>query len=280
MLPRCLSATARIVTALSFGLVLGLTPAGAEESRLETIVKRDKVIVAVSSTSRPNGFVDETGKLTGFEVEFARLVAKALVGDPAKIDLMTTTVDGRFPAVLSGKADFGISTATIYPDRAVRLAFTRPYIDSSTLVVVPKGSPIKTLADLDSADVTLGSTNSAAMVDRAKRYAPKAKAAFFDTDSAAALALKSGRASAWQADSAAANFFVSQNSGDFTVLEGTLGAINNNAIFLKPGDFQLWLTLDTIVREYVNGSRYGEYQALYRTWFGKDPPPQRPFNQN
>ncbi len=278
MLHRSISMAVRSLIGLALGL--GLASAQAEESRLETIVKRDKVIVAVSSTARPNGFIDEAGKLTGFEVEFARLMAKALVGDAAKIELMTTTVDGRFPAVLSGKADFGISTATIYPDRAVRLAFTRPYIDSSTLVVVPKGSPIKTLADLDRADVTLGSTNSAAMVDRAKRYAPKATPVFFDTDSAAALALKSGRASAWQADSAAANFFVGQNSADFVVLDGSLGTINNNAIFMKPGDFQLWLALDTIVREYVNGSRYGEYQALYKTWFGKDPPPQRPFNQN
>ncbi|WP_306222488.1 substrate-binding periplasmic protein [Bosea beijingensis] len=243
-------------------------------------MKRDKVIVAVSSTARPNGFVDEAGKLTGFEVEFARLMAKALVGDANKVELMTTTVDGRFPAVLSGRADFGISTATIYPDRAVRLAFTRPYIDSSTLVVVPKASPIKTLADLDNANVVFGSTNSAAMVDRAKRYAPKAQAVFFDTDSAAALALKSGRSAAWQADSAAANYFVGQNQADFRLLEGSLGTINNNAIFMKPGDFQLWLALDTIVREYVNGSRYGEYQALYKTWFGKDAPPQRPFNQN
>ena len=263
-------------------LTMGLSPAAAsaQESRLETIVKRDKVIVAVSSTARPNGFVDENGKHTGFEVEFARLMAKALVGDPDKIELMATTVDGRFPAVLSGKADFGISTATIYPDRAVRLAFTRPYIDSSTLVVVAKGSPIKTLSDLDNENVVFGSTNSAAMVDRAKKYAPKAKAIFFDTDSAASLALKTGRSTAWQADSAAANFFVGQNGSDFVVLEGSLGTINNNAIFMKPGDFQLWLALDTIVREYVNGSRYGEYAALYKTWFGKEPPPQRPFNQN
>ncbi|GGF68036.1 ABC transporter substrate-binding protein [Azorhizobium oxalatiphilum] len=273
------------ISALVLGLAgcvagLWLAPASAADSRLETIVKRDKVIVAVSSTARPNGFIDENGKLTGFEVEFARLMAKALVGDPNKIELMTTTVDGRFPAVLSGKADFGISTATIYPDRAVRLAFTRPYIDSSTLVVVPKGSPIKTLADLDSESVVLGSTNSAAMVDRAKLYAPKAKAIFFDTDSAAVLALKSGRSTAWQADSAAANFFVGQSEGAFVVLDGSLGTINNNAIFMKPGDFELWLALDTIVREYVNGSRYGEYAALYKTWFGKEPPPQRPFNQN
>ncbi|SDO23182.1 ABC transporter substrate-binding protein [Ensifer sp. YR511] len=278
MLHRTICAAAGGLAGLA--LCLGLSVAQAQESRLETIVNRDKVIVAVSSTARPNGFVDEAGKLTGFEIEFARLMAKALVGDASKIELMTTTVDGRFPAVLSGKADFGISTATIYPDRAVRLAFTRPYIDSSTLVVVPKNSPIKTLADLDRANVTLGSTNSAAMVERAKRYAPLATPVFFDTDSAAALALKSGRATAWQADSAAANFFVGQNSADFVVLEGSLGTINNNAIFMKPGDFPLWLALDTIVREYVNGSRYGEYQALYKTWFGKDPPPQRPFNQN
>lgn len=105
---RYLSVTAGVATMLALWAGLGLSPARAEESRLETIVKRDKVIVAVSSTSRPNGFVDETGKLTGFEVEFARLIAKALVGDPAKIELLTTTVDGRFPAVLSGKADFGI----------------------------------------------------------------------------------------------------------------------------------------------------------------------------
>lgn len=273
------------ISALVLGLAgcvigLGLASANAADSRLETIVKRDKVIVAVSSTARPNGFIDENGKLTGFEVEFARLMAKALLGDPSKIELMVTTVDGRFPAVLSGKADFGISTATIYPDRAVRLAFTRPYIDSSTLVVVPKGSPIKTLADLNSESVVLGSTNSAAMVDRAKLYAPMAKAIFFDTDSAAALALKSGRSSAWQADSAAANFYAGQSGGEFVVLDGSLGTINNNAIFMKPGDFELWLALDTIVREYVNGSRYGEYAALYKTWFGKEPPPQRPFNQN
>jgi len=33
--------------------------------------------------------------------------------------------------------------------------------------------------------------------------------------------------------------------------------------------------LDTIVGEYTHGSRYDEYQALYRKWFGTDPPPAR-----
>lgn len=251
--------------------------ARAEDSRLDTIIKRDKLIVAVSSTAAPNGFIDEDGKLTGFEVEFARLIAKSILGSPDKIEFMTTTVDGRFPAVLSGRADFGISTATIYPDRAVRLAFTRPYIDSTTFVVVKKGSPITSIAAIDDPSVSFGSANSAAMVDRAKRYAAKAKAMFFDTDSAAFQALKSGRVSVLQADSAQADYQVAKSGGELVKLPGQLGNLNGNALFMKPGDFTLWLCLDTIVGEYVHGSRYDEYATLHRKWFGRDAPPARPY---
>src|SRR5437879_132900 len=257
--------------------MIGAGAARAEESRLDVILKRDKLIVAVTNTSVPVGFIDENGNLTGFEIEFARAIAKSILGSPDKIEFVTTTPDGRFPAVLSGRVDFGIQAATIYPDRAVRLAFTRPYMDSSTLVVVRKDSAIKTLEDLDSPEVTLASVNSAAMVDRAKRYAAKAKPMFFDADSAAFQALKSGRASAVQTDSAMASFQVGGSGGDLVKVPGQLGSLNGNAIFMKPGDFTLWLCLDTIVGEYTNGSRYDEFQALYRKWFGKDPPPPRPY---
>ena len=260
-------------------LAAALMPAAsrAEDSRLDAILKRDKLIVAVSNSARPNGFVDDAGTLTGFEIEFARLIARDILGSPDKIEFMTTTVDGRFPAVLSGRADFGISTSTIYPDRAVRLAWTQRYIDSTTYVVVKKGSPITAIAGLDDPGVTFGSANSAAMVDRAKRYAPKAHAMYFDTDSAAFQALKSGRVSALQADSAQADYQVAQSDGALVKLPGQLGNLNSNALFMKPGDFTLWLCLNTIVGEYTHGSRYDEYQALYHKWFGRDAPPARPY---
>ena len=138
------------------------------------------------------------------------------------------------------------------------------------------GQPgIKKIEDLDNPDVTFGSVNSAAMMDRAKRYASKAKPMYFDTDSAAFQALKSRRVSAVQADSAMAEFQVGNSKGAWTRVPGQLGSLNGNAIFMKPGDFQLWLCLDTIVGEYVHGSRYDEYKALYTKWFGAEPPPAR-----
>jgi polar amino acid transport system substrate-binding protein len=268
----------RIAAALIFGLFASaLTSAHAQESRLDTIVKRNKVIVAVSSTSAPNGFIDAQGNLTGFEIEFARLIVKGLIGDPNKVEFLTVTTDGRFPAVLSGKADFGISTATIYPDRATKVAFTRPYMDSGTAVLVKANSPIKSLADLNNAKVTLSSVNSSGMVDRVKRYAPLATPLYFDGEAAAAQALRSDRANAYQTDVPIANDAVTQSKGAFVKLPGLLGNVNNNAIFMKPGDFTLWLAIDTIVGEYVSGSRYDEYAALYRKWFGSDPPPERSY---
>lgn len=262
------------------GLVLlsGSALAFAQQpSRLDAIVKRDKVVIGVMSTSAPNGFVDDKGELTGFEIEFARLIAKAMLGDPQKVEFLVTTPDGRFPAVLSGKADFGIAAATIYPDRAMRLAFTRPYMDAGTAVVVKANSPIKKIADLNDSKQTLVSANSTAMVERAKRYAAQAKHLFFEGDSVAAMALRSGRGTAYQADVAMANWVVAQSKGEFVKLPGLLGDVNGNAIYMKPGDFQLWLALDTIVQEYVAGSRYSEYSALYKKWFGAAPPPQRSY---
>ena len=54
-----------------------------------------------------------------------------------------------------------------------------------------------------------------------------------------------------------------------------LGNVQNNAIFMKPGDFTWWLYLDTVVQELRYGSRYDEYTDLYKKWFGKEPPPPR-----
>ena len=126
--------------------------------------------------------LDANGTHTGFEIEFARLLAKSILGSPDKIEFVTTTVDGRFPAVLSGRVDFGIATGHHLPRPrgAARLhaalhRFRRP---SSSC---RRAQSIKAIAEIDSPDITFGSTNSAAMVDRAKRYAAKAKPMFFDT---------------------------------------------------------------------------------------------------
>lgn len=248
--------------------------AKAEESRLDVVLKRGKVIVATFSTAPPLCFTDDKGQLVGFDIDIAKLIAKGLLGDEKKIEFVTVDSAGRWPAVLSGKADFGIAATTVYPDRAARVAFTQPYMDSGISLLVRKDANVNTLGDLNNAKYTLANLSNPQMADRAKRYLPNMKVLTFDTASAMFLAVKSGQATALQMDTPVADWYAAQH-GDLKVLPELLSAVQNNAIFLKPGDFAWWRYLDTVVQELRYGSRYEEYAAVFKKWFGKNPPPQR-----
>lgn len=269
------------VTALSLLAVVAVSSfvagtARAQTSRLDEIVKRDKLIVATFGTAPPFCYTDEGGKLVGFDIDLARQIAKSLLGDENKIEFVTVTSEGRWPAVNSGRADIGLASTTVYPDRALRVAFTRPYIDSSISILVRQDAKVNNLAELNNAKFTLANLSNPQMADRAKRFLPNAKVLTFDTPSTMFAAVKSGQAQAMQMDTPVLNWYAANNK-ELKVLPENLAAIQGNAIFMKPGDFQLWLWMDTMVQEWTAGSRYNEYTEIYKKWFGRNPPPQRSY---
>src|SRR5205814_9314639 len=60
-------------------------PAAAQQpegrSKLDEVRARGKLIVGVTSEAPPFGFIDDKGELTGFDIEVAKLFAKAMFGD-------------------------------------------------------------------------------------------------------------------------------------------------------------------------------------------------------
>lgn len=270
----------RAASALLLGLI-GITVSGiaaaqapGATSRLDEIVKRDKLIVATFSTAPPFCYTDDAGKLVGFDIDIAKFIAKSLLGDDKKIEFVTVTSEGRWPAVNSGRADIGIATTTVYPDRALRVAFTRPYIDSGISILVRDDTNVTNLAGLNNAKFTLANLSNPQMADRAKRFLPNVKLLTFDTPAALFTAVKSGQAQAMQMDTPVVNWYAANNK-DMKVLPENLAVVQGNAIFMKPGDFTLWLWMDTVVQEMTAGSRYTEYTEIYKKWFGTNPPPQR-----
>jgi len=248
----------------------------AQGSRLEEIVKRDKLIVATFGTAPPFCFTDENGKLVGFDIDISRLIAKSLLGDENKVEFVTVTSEGRWPAVNAGRADIGLASTTVYPDRALRVAFSRPYIDSSISILVRQDAKVNSLSELNSSNFTLANLSNPQMADRQKRFLPNVKVLTFDTVSTMFAAVKSGQAQAMQMDTPVLNWYATNNK-ELKVLSERLAAIQGNAIFMKPGDFTLWLWMDTMVQEMTAGSRYNEYTEIYRKWFGSNPPPQRSY---
>jgi polar amino acid transport system substrate-binding protein len=273
----------RFTKSISKALAAGMTlmaiasPSMATDARLAEIIKRDKLIVATFGTAPPFCYTDEKGQLVGFDIDIARLIAKALFGDENKVEFIVVTSEGRWPAVNSGRADIGIASTTVYPDRALRVAFTRPYVDSGVSVLVRKDLNIESLTQLNSSKFTLANLSNPQMQERQKRFLPDIRVLTFDTPSSMFTAVKSGQASAMQMDTPVVNWYAANNQ-ELSVLPENLAVVQGNAIFMKPGDFTLWLWMDTMVQEMLAGSRYAEYSEIYQKWFGRNPPPQRFYN--
>lgn len=257
--------------------LVGLVAAGAaqaqEKSRLDEILARGKLIVGVTSEAPPFGFIDEKGELVGFDIDIAKLLARQLFNgdDSAKrIEFVKQGFAARWPNVESGAVDIGIQVTTILPDRVLRVAFTRPYIDSGIVLIVRKDSPFKRLKDLDDAKYTTALLTNPQQAERAKKFFPKAKTQVFDSIAAQFTAVKSNRADAAQLDTPVARWYVKQNP-DMRILEEPLVPPTNNAVFMKMGDFKMWLAIDTLIGEMTGGSLYNDYSAIYEKWFGDKP---------
>jgi polar amino acid transport system substrate-binding protein len=246
------------------------TAAAAGRSKLDEVRARGKLVVGVTSEAPPFGFIDEKGSLVGFDIDVAKLIAKAIFDDESKIELFKQGFAARWPNTQNGTIDFGIMVTTIYPDRALQVAFTRPYIDSGIVMVVRKDSPVKAIADLNKPEFTVAHLTAPVQEERGKRLYPHAKFLTFDAISAQFNAVKLGRATACQLDAPVALFYIKDNP-EFRILDDWLTDVTGNGIFLRQDDFKWWLFMDTMVAEMLGGSRWSEYKAIYKTWFGTEP---------
>ena len=256
------------------GMVCAATVQAQEKSRLDEVMARGKVIVGVTSEAPPFGFIDEKGELVGFDIDIAKLIAKYLFNkdeSPNRIEFVKQGFAARWPNIESGTVDFGIQVTTILPDRVLRVGFTRPYIDSGIVMIVKKDSPFKKLKDLDSDKFTTAVLTNPQQAERAKLFFPKAKMIVFDSIAAEFTAVRGNRADAAQLDTPVAQWYVKQNP-DMRILDEALMPPTNNAIFMKLGDFKWWQVLDTLTGEMTGGSLYPEYSAIYKKWFGVNPP--------
>jgi ABC-type amino acid transport substrate-binding protein len=188
-----------VIFAVVFGLVAGLTPLAADaQSTLAEIKKRDKLLVGVKTDFPPFGSVDAAGKNIGFDVDVAYEFAKALLGDPNKIELVSVTSGNRIPYLQSGKIDIIIATVTVTDERRKVVEFSDPYFLSGELLLVPKASPINDVKSLNGRKVAI---IQGAITDQdLAELAPQATRLKYGKVTEAVLAVKAGHADAFAQD--------------------------------------------------------------------------------
>ncbi|WP_110113848.1 amino acid ABC transporter substrate-binding protein [Bacillus sp. CGMCC 1.16541] len=106
------------------------------QSDLYAKVKEEGVLkVGTEGTYPPFTFHDESGKLTGFDVEIAEEVAKRL---GVEVKFMETQWDGMFAGLDTKRFDMIANQVGIRPDREEKYDFSDPYIASAAVLIVAK----------------------------------------------------------------------------------------------------------------------------------------------
>lgn len=256
------------------GLAVGQAQAQQQpKSRLRQVLDRGNVIVAVTSEFPPLGFNDDKGQLVGFDIDMAKLLAKALFQDESKLQLLKISFDARWPTVITGKADLGIMGTTITADRLQRVAFTDVYLDSGISVLVRKDAGVDSLDKLNDAKFTMARQGVPNEEQVKNKYFPKAKEIIFSTMADLFTSVRTKRAEFCVSGTPVAAYYATTNP-DLMTLKELVSDPTHYGFFMAPGDFEWWLFLNSFVKQIRSGALYSDYSAVYKKWFGTNPPPQ------
>ena len=210
--------------------------ATAKARTLDEIKKSGKIKIGVFSDKNPFGYVDENGKVHGYDVYFAKRIAKDLLGSEDAVDFVYVEAASRVEYLKSAKVDITLANFTVTDERKEQVDFALPYMKVALGIVSPQKAKITDVNQLKGKKliVVKGTT---AETYFSKNY-PDVTLVKFDEYQEAYDALLDGRGDAFSTDNTEVLAWAKQNKG-FVVGVESLGDIDTIAPAVQKGNTDL-----------------------------------------
>lgn len=244
----------------------------AETDALAKIKKRGYVRVGVFSDKPPFGYVDKEGKNQGYDIYFAKRIAKDLLGDESKVKFELVEAASRVEVLVSDKVDITLANFTKTPERARVVDFALPYMKVSLGVVSPNGAVIKSVDELKGKKliVNKGTTADAYFT----KNHPDIELVKYDQNTETFAALVDKRGVALAHDNALLFAWAKENPG-FTVGIEALGEIDVIAPAVKKRNKALLEWLNNEIIELGKENFFHEnYDATLKPIYGDSVDPE------
>ena len=160
---------------LATATLLAANWAHAQGPTVEAIVKRGELLCSGATENSP-GFavVDAQGNWSGFDIDFCKAIAVAVLGDVKKLKLVPVSFVQRFPALQSGDIDVIVKNTswTLSRNTELGLQFSAPYFFTGIGIMVYKSLGVTKGTDLSGATIctTAGTTLEKAAADFFPRH--------------------------------------------------------------------------------------------------------------
>jgi polar amino acid transport system substrate-binding protein len=169
-------------------LLIAMALAGCGEKRTSALV------VGMELSYPPFEMTDELGNPSGVSVDLAQAMGQEL---HRPVQIRNMAFDGLIPALKAGEIDCIISSMTATPERAQAVDFSDPYVTTGLGVLLPIGSTVATVADLNRPDQIIAVKKGTTGHLYAVKNLPQAQLLVLDKENAAVLEVVEGKSAAF-----------------------------------------------------------------------------------
>jgi ABC-type amino acid transport substrate-binding protein len=234
--------------ALCLMLALSLTVAGLAESAtptIDAIKAKGKLIMMTNATFPPFEYIKDT-KVAGIDADLSQMIADKL---GVELEIMDMDFGLLIEALKGGKGDIVAAGMTRTDERAEQIDFSIIYVKNGLKVIVPAGSSIKTIADLEGKKIAVqeSTTGDIWATDNIKG----ASLQQYKSAVEAGNAVANGKADASIMDKLPAESMV-KNSGGKLMLLDEMAAEEDTAMGIAKGKEDLVALVNEVLQEAID----------------------------
>lgn len=218
----------------------------------------DTLTMCTNASFPPYEYV-EGDQVVGIDADIAAAICAELGYD---LEILDIEFDAIIPAVVSGKADFGMAGMTVTEERLQNVAFSVSYATGIQSIIVKEGSPITSYDDLaaEGAAYTIGvQLSTTGDIYASDEFGDRVKQ--FNNGNEAVMALVAGKIDCVIIDNEPAKAYVAANEG-LTILDTTY-AVEDYAACFKKDNTELVEKFDAALQKLIDNGTVAEIIAKY-----------------
>jgi glutamate/aspartate transport system substrate-binding protein len=239
------------------------------DSRLKSIIARKVMRIAYRADARPFSFVNDAKEPLGYTIDLCKQVTGSIArqfGVPdLKIEWVPVTVDTRFSAVSSGKADMECGSSTVTLGRMKEVDFSIFVFVESTGVLVTRASNLRNFIEMNGKKIAVVSstTNARAVAEQIRQQKLDITLVLVKDRDEGVDALEAGRVDGFASDKLLLAGAQVKKPEALALLPDDL-SIEQYAIVVPRGDWAMRLAVNTGLAQVF---RSGGTRGLFERWF-------------
>lgn len=225
--------------------------------------EKEKLIIGIDDHFAPMGFRDENNEIVGFDIDMARAAAEKM---GMEVEFQPIDWSTKESELSSGRIDLIWNGYTITDERKEKVLFTKPYLENAQVLVTLADSPITKIDELAGKQVGVQALSSALDALNEHPISEKVKLNEYKDNVLALQDLKNGRVDAVVIDKVVIEYYMTQETDTFKILEEEL-APEQYGVGVKKGNEAL---LDKLQKALDEMNEDGTAAKISEKWFGED----------